>query len=115
MNKYTFYIELYYKDGESSGRHEATFDFEEFKVSIEVGAFTWRTVSASRLVIEENQTGLTFATNPQKLDVDSIVVYDTDAVKLYHSIDILSKDKPIVHSDIMAGSATKKLVFNRDL
>jgi hypothetical protein len=115
MNKYTFYIELYYKDGESSGRHEATFDFEEFKVSIEVHATFWRKLSASRLVIQENQTGLTFATTLNKLDVDSIVVYDTDVVKIYHEINILNKDKPVVHTDVMAEGVTRKLVFNRDL
>jgi len=84
MSKYTFYIELYDKNDESLGRQEARFDFEDFKVSIEVDAFTWRILTASRLCIIENQTGLTFASNPQKLDVDSIVVYDTDEVKLYH-------------------------------
>jgi hypothetical protein len=114
MSKYTFYIELYDKNEESLGRQEAKFDFEDFKVSIAISAFTYRILSASRLCIVENQNGLTFATNPQKLDTDSIV-YDTDMIKVSHEIDILSKDKPIVHSDIMAGSATKKLVFNRDL
>lgn len=106
---------MYDKSGKSMGRQTALFELEEFRVFVEVDAPTWRNLSATKLCIVENESGLIFAGNPQKLDTDSIVLYDTDIIEVSHEINILGKEKPIVYTDEAVEGPTKKLVFNRDL